>query len=240
MPHVDGKADRLGDCAAQLALPGYEQVAHGAGAIVIFGGSGEHETAAGEILVAFEPGEPVREQGSETRQALVLLHGGGNHLLEEKLLRPPERPDLQVRTLRRAQELFLEQVVSPAVKQDQGLPRLRALFSNWLAWLESNEDLPGGCLMLAASAEYDDRPGPVRDLLVAGQRELRGAIAKAIRLAIDEGHLKPQTDPWQLTFELFGIVLAAQHDLRLLGDARVPERARSALERLIEAHRALY
>ncbi len=147
------------------------------------------------------------------------------------------KEDLQVRTLRRAQELFLEQVVSPAVKQDQGLPRLRALFSNWLAWLESNEDLPGGCLMLAASAEYDDRPGPVRDLLVAGQRELRGAIAKAIRLAIDEGHLKPQTDPWQLTFELFGIVLAAQHYLRLLGDARALERAGDALERLIEAHR---
>ncbi len=147
------------------------------------------------------------------------------------------KEDLQVRTLRRAQELFLEQVVSPAVKQDQGLPRLRALFSNWLAWLESNEDLPGGCLMLAASAEYDDRPGPVRDLLVAGQRELRGAIAKAIRLAIDEGHLKPQTDPWQLTFELFGIVLAAQHDLRLLGDARALERGGDALERLIEAHR---
>jgi AcrR family transcriptional regulator len=147
------------------------------------------------------------------------------------------KEDLQVRTLRRAQELFLEQVVSPALKEAQGLPRLRALFSNWLAWLESNEDLPGGCLMLAASAEYDDRPGTVRDLLVAGQRELRGAIAKAIRLAIDEGHLEPQTDPWQLTFELFGIVLAAHHDLRLLGDARALERAGDALERLIEAHR---
>ena len=92
--------------------------------------------------------------------------------------------------------------------------------------------------MLAASAEYDDRPGAVRDLLVAGQRELRGAIAKAIRLAIDEGHLRPKTDPWQLTFELFGIVLAAHHDHRLLGDARALDRARDAFERLIQAHRA--
>ncbi|HMH19804.1 MAG TPA: TetR/AcrR family transcriptional regulator [Burkholderiales bacterium] len=149
------------------------------------------------------------------------------------------KEDLQVRTLRRAQELFLEQVVSPALKEAQGLPRLRTLFSNWLAWLESNDDLPGGCLMLAASVEYDDRPGAVRDLLVAGQRELRGAIAKAIRLAIDEGHLEPRTDPWQLTFELFGIVLAAHHDLRLLGDARALERAGDALERLIDAHRAV-
>jgi AcrR family transcriptional regulator len=146
------------------------------------------------------------------------------------------KEDLQVRTLRRAQELFLEQVISPALKQPQGLSRLRVLFSGWLAWLESNDDLPGGCLMLAASAEYDDRPGAVRDLLVAGQRELRGAVAKAIRIAIDEGHLAPHTDPWQITFELFGIVLATHHDLRLLGDARALERASDALERLIDAH----
>jgi len=148
------------------------------------------------------------------------------------------KEDLQLLTLKQAQTLFFEQVFSPALKQARGLPRLRALFSNWLAWLERSDDLPGGCLMLSASAEYDDRPGAVRDLLVTGQRELRGAIAKAIRLAIDEGHLKPQTDPWQLTFELFGIVLATHHDLRLLGDARALDRAGDALERLIEAHRA--
>jgi AcrR family transcriptional regulator len=148
------------------------------------------------------------------------------------------KEDLQLLTLKQAQTLFFEQVFSPALKQARGLPRLRALFSNWLAWLERSDDLPGGCLMLSASAEYDDRPGAVRDLLVAGQRELRGAIAKAIRLAIDEGHLKPQTDPWQLTFELFGIVLATHHDLRLLGDARALDRAGDALQRLIEAHRA--
>ena len=150
------------------------------------------------------------------------------------------KEDLQLQTLKQAQALFFEQVLSPALKEPRGLPRLRALFANWLAWIERNDDLSGGRLMFSATVEYDDRPGAVRDLLVAGQRELRGAIAKAIRLAIDEGHLKPQTDPWQLTFELFGIVLAAHHDRRLLGDARVPERARSALERLIEAHHALY
>ena len=68
--------------------------------------------------------------------------------------------------------------------------------------------------------------------------EARSAVAKAIRIAIDEGHLQPHTDPWQLTFELFGIVLATHHDFRLLGDARALERAGTALERLTEAHRA--
>ena len=147
------------------------------------------------------------------------------------------KEDLQLQTLKQAQQLFLDQVLSPALKQPRGLPRLEALVTNWLAWIERNDDLPGGCLILAASAEYDDRPGAVRDLLVAGQRELRGAIAKAIRLAIEEGHLKPDTDPWQITFDLFGIVLATLHDLRLLGDSRALARARSTLDRIIAAHR---
>jgi AcrR family transcriptional regulator len=147
------------------------------------------------------------------------------------------KEDLQLLTLREAQRLFQERVLSPALQEPRGLPRLRALFSNWLASIQKNDDFPGACLILAASAEYDDRPGAVRDLLVAGQRELRGAIAKAIRLAIDEGHLLPQTDPWQFSFELFGIVLAAHHDRRLLEDTRSSGRAQNALERLIEAHR---
>ena len=146
------------------------------------------------------------------------------------------KEELQLLTLKQAQRLFQERVFSPALKEPRGLPRLRALFSNWLAWVEN--DLPGGCLMLAASAEYDDRPGAVRDLLSAGQRELRGAIAKAIRLAIDEGQLRPDTDPWQLGFELFGIVLATHHDRRLLDDTRSLARAQAAFKRLIATHRA--
>jgi AcrR family transcriptional regulator len=146
------------------------------------------------------------------------------------------KEDLQLLTLKRAQALFQERVFSPAMDHPRGLPRLRSLLSNWLAWIAENDDLPGGCLVLSASSEYDDRPGPVRDLLVAGQRELRGAIVKAIRLAIEEGHLAPRTDPWQLSFELYGIMLATHHDRRLLDDTRAAARAQDAVERLLRAH----
>src|SRR6195256_4317948 len=64
------------------------------------------------------------------------------------------KEDLQLLTLKQAQALFFEEVFSPALKQPRGLPRLRALFSNWLAW--GKPDLPGGLLVLAASVEYDD------------------------------------------------------------------------------------
>jgi len=145
------------------------------------------------------------------------------------------KEDLQLATLRHSQERFEQVVFRPALAAPRGVPRLRILFENWLGWIARTER-PGGCVILAASVEYDDRPGPVRDALVAGQRELRGALAKAVRLAIEAGHLRPDTDPWQVVFELMGIVLAVHHDRGLLDDPRAPDRARKAFDRLIAAH----
>ena len=71
------------------------------------------------------------------------------------------KEDLQLQTLRQAQLRFEETVFRPALKAPRGLPRLRALFVNWLGWIKHNDELPGGCLILAASVEYDDRPGPI-------------------------------------------------------------------------------
>src|SRR3989454_7279968 len=64
--------------------------------IVIFDGGGEHETAAREIVVAFHPREPVREKGSETRQAAGVFQCGRQDLLDEQRLRLLESLELQV------------------------------------------------------------------------------------------------------------------------------------------------
>ena len=143
------------------------------------------------------------------------------------------KEELQRATLGRAESLFLERVITPAMNTPRGVERLRALLDHWLAWVEGSKDLPGGCLLLSAATEYDDRPGPIRDQLAEGQRALRGAIAKAVRAAIDAGELPADLDPWQFTFEIYGIVLAAYHERRLLEDRRAPERARRAFDRLV-------
>lgn len=147
------------------------------------------------------------------------------------------KEELQLATLRSAQELFVNRVFRPSLSAPRGLVRIRTLFRNWFVWLDSSGQ-PGGCVILAAAAEFDDRPGAVRDALLAGQKELRGAIAKAVRLAIETGELSPETDPWQLAFELFGVVLAAHHDRHLLDDSRAGQRGQKAIDRLLEAHRA--
>ncbi len=147
------------------------------------------------------------------------------------------KEELQIATLRRAQELFENKVFRPALSTPRGTPRLLELFRRWLQWLDASGP-PGGCGILSAVMEFDDRPGAVRDALLAGQKQLRGAIIKAVRLAIEAGDLAAETDAWQLAFELFGVVLAAHHDRHLFEDRRAMERGMQAVESLLAAHGA--
>jgi AcrR family transcriptional regulator len=144
---------------------------------------------------------------------------------------------LQVAVLERARDQFVGVVLSPALKKPRGEPRVRAICKNWLAWALS-EELPGGCVFIAAGAEYDDRPGAVRERLVELQTAWFEFIARAARLAIDEGHFKAKLDPRQFAFELQGICLEFHHTQRLLRFPDAEARARSAFERLIERSRS--
>jgi AcrR family transcriptional regulator len=147
------------------------------------------------------------------------------------------REDLQLAVLEHAAQRYGELVFVPVLKIERGLPRLRALFERWLDWtIESG--LPGGCIMISAAAEYDDRPGPIRDAVIANQHRGNAISQKAVRLAIEEGHLSPATDPEQISFEMLGIVLASHNHRRLLGDREARKRALTAFDELISRHAA--
>ena len=145
------------------------------------------------------------------------------------------REDLQLAVLEHAAQRYGETVLMPVLKIDRGLPRLRAMFAHWLDWTLAS-GLPGGCVMIAAAAEYDDRPGPIRDAVIANQHRGNAVTQKAVRLAIEEGHLKTDTDPEQIAFELLVIVLASHNHRRLLGDKEARKRAITAFEELVARH----
>jgi AcrR family transcriptional regulator len=142
------------------------------------------------------------------------------------------KESLMLRTLEYAEGRFIEAVVDPALAAPRGEPRLRVLFERTLRWPQLVPQ-PGGCIFMAASAEFDDRPGPVRDLVRASRRRWRDLVAGAVRRAIDAGHFRRDVDPEQLGFELDGILLAWQHASRLLGDPRADARAHEAFEALV-------
>jgi AcrR family transcriptional regulator len=72
------------------------------------------------------------------------------------------KEDLQLATVQAAAQRFLDDVVLPAQTAQEGAPRLRAYCEGYVDHLERSV-FPGGCFWGAAAAEFDDRPGPVRD-----------------------------------------------------------------------------
>ena len=127
------------------------------------------------------------------------------------------REELQISVVREYHARFEEEVFNPALREARGLPRLRGLFERWVRRVSIEID--SGCIYISGAVEFDDRPGPVRDALVAMVVAWHTALERAIRLAVDEGHLKADTDPQQMLFEVHGLILALHHDARFL---RVP------------------
>src|SRR5262252_3424190 len=92
------------------------------------------------------------------------------------------KEQLQLATVEAAKQIFMEQVVQPSLTHPRGIPRLRAMLENWIGYVE-RVVFRGGCFFAAASAEFDSRPGPVRDeianLTKAWLTALQGEIAYA-------------------------------------------------------------
>ena len=142
------------------------------------------------------------------------------------------REELQIAVIREYHARFEDEVFFPAVREARGLPRLRALFEHWLRRVSVEVD--SGCIYISGAVEFDDRPGPVRDALATMVRDWQAALARAIHLAIEAGHLRDDTDPLQMLFEVHGLVLALHHDARFLRLPGATERARMGFERVVE------
>ena len=141
------------------------------------------------------------------------------------------REELQISVLREYHSRFEEEVFFPSLREARGLPRLRGLFDRWIRRVSFEID--SGCIYISGAVEFDDRPGPVRDALVGMVLAWQRALERAIRLAVDEGHFRAETDPAQVLFDVHGLVLALHHDARFLRSPGAVARARAAFERVL-------
>ena len=145
------------------------------------------------------------------------------------------REELQISVVREYHAKFKEEVFMPAMRQPRGLPRLKALFDLWVRRV--SVEIDSGCLYISGAVEFDDRPGPVRDALVAMVQSWQDALERAIAMAVDEGHLRADTEAEQMLFEVHGLILALHHDARFLCKPGAVDRARAAFARVL-AHYA--
>ncbi len=162
---------------------------------------------------------------AELSKSGVFVHFGSSEALHLELLRA-------------AAELARREVVEPAMQAPPGLARLRRLFDRWLGWAQRS-GLPGGCPFVAATAEFDDVEGAVRDYLVETLEGLIGVFEQTIGEAVDKKELSPDVDAKALAWQLFGLYTSHHTMQRLMRDSEADAVALQGFETLVQAARPL-
>jgi AcrR family transcriptional regulator len=137
----------------------------------------------------------------------------------------PTKEEVQLAAIGAATQTFVREVVEPAQARTEGLPRLWALVDAWLDYVERRV-FPGGCFMVANLADYDSRPGPVRDALARARTAWLAALERQVATAQATGAIPATPRARLLAFEIDALLSAANvdrnfhDDTRALADAR--------------------
>ncbi|MEU6149944.1 TetR/AcrR family transcriptional regulator [Actinosynnema sp. NPDC047251] len=138
------------------------------------------------------------------------------------------KEELQLATVRAAAKIFVDEVITPASAEPPGLARLERLLGGWLDY-SRRRTFPGGCFFASVQAEFDARPGRVRDSIAEFDRRWVDLVTTT---AADVPDLA--RDPAQLAFELVAYLQSANARSVLHDDPDAYERARAAVGRALD------
>jgi AcrR family transcriptional regulator len=141
------------------------------------------------------------------------------------------REELQISVVREYYRRFEDEVFRPALAQPRGLPRVRALFANWMKRVAV--ELQSGCIFISGAVEFDDRSGPVRDALASSVQTWLTALYRAVEQAREAGHLRADAQEQQIAFEIHAIILALHYEARFLKTPGSMARAEQAFEGIL-------
>jgi len=143
------------------------------------------------------------------------------------------KENLQVEILKHAGDVFAEKIVVPALRTPAGIPRIRALVSNWIQWTSR---LRGGCIFVSASSDFTDRPGKVRDFLLHQQEEWLDCLRRIAESAIRVGDFDADIDQDQFAYDLYSLLLGFHLYHNLLKSEETRKRQEKALEQLLRTY----
>jgi AcrR family transcriptional regulator len=138
------------------------------------------------------------------------------------------KEELQLATVRAAGDRFADQVVVPALDVPDGLGRLVALFDRFVDYSRTDV-FPGGCFFFGVAAEFDAKPGRVRDEIADARRRWLGVYEAIVLAAQSAGEIDATADAATLAFEIDAVGMAANLHAHLCDDPTVYDRARSSV-----------
>ncbi|MEC3956854.1 TetR/AcrR family transcriptional regulator [Nocardia sp. CDC153] len=140
------------------------------------------------------------------------------------------KESLQLATVDHARMLFNDFVTRPALAKPRGVQRVRALVERWIGYAEKPL-FAGGCFQAANLAEFDSRPGPVRDALVRTQRAWIDLLSTELGRAVAQGEIA-ELDRDLVAFQIDAVLRAANTEFRL-GHEGVGDWIRRSVEGLL-------
>ncbi len=146
------------------------------------------------------------------------------------------KEDLQLHTVDAARTRFEHAVLGP-VEAEPGIEKLSALTHRWIDYV-AGDHFSGGCFFWAASAEFDGRPGLVRDRIVESTRHWLNLLRDEARLAQRLGEISTDLDPMQIAFELHAFVQEANWAWQLLEQVDAFDRARTSVDACLSRARS--
>ena len=147
------------------------------------------------------------------------------------------KEELQLATVEEATRIFTQEVLVPGLAAPRGVRRVQALCDAFLSYVE-RDVFPCGCFCQAAAAEYDSKPGAVRDAIMDGKRYWERSIVRAIREGQEAGKINAGVDPEQLGWEIHCLLAGANDGHLDRRDRRDFTRARRAIRERLEQARA--
>ena len=145
------------------------------------------------------------------------------------------KEDLQLATVEAARTIFIAKVIAPSFEAEKGLSRLRKLCEIWFDYAESHV-FRGGCFFAAASAEFDSRPGRVRDRIAEIMKEWLDLLRRSVVEAQEAREFDTKVDPIQMAFEINSLEIGANWAFQLFNDQRAFKRARDAVFAKLKEH----
>ncbi|MED7926659.1 helix-turn-helix domain-containing protein [Nonomuraea sp. LP-02] len=143
-----------------------------------------------------------------------------------------DKEQLQLDAVEWAARQWTERIVAPALQAPAGVRRLFALHEARLRFYGEGV-LPGGCFFFTVQAEFDDRPGALRDRVARAMNDWQEFIRRQVTEAVSMGELAEGVDAAQLAYEIDALgEMVIIHSRLLDGPASLVHARRAVLQRL--------
>ncbi|MEY4564474.1 MAG: hypothetical protein RLZZ618_3751 [Pseudomonadota bacterium] len=139
---------------------------------------------------------------------------------------------LQLLVVDECERIFRSAVLLPTLNEPRGLPQLDSLVILWITRGRGMKALLGAHYKVGSGDDVSALALRLQSGLSSWRHWMESVVSESIQL----GHVRRDTEPAQLVFEIVGVVLALLYDSRM-NDPRAEAHALAAYFRLMTTYR---